>query len=823
MFAWAFLAALPALQTPDGKLGERVRALVERLGDEDFETREKAEKELLGLPARCAPEVARLAGASDDLEIRTRAANAVLPEPWPSLLGGTIAEAQASLSKIRGAGAGHGEAVDRAVAALERRPEPALLEKLLASPEAGPRNFALAVMARWPPKDPGLLVRHLEGDTAWRASRALVAAGDASVVPAVLEIFAKAGAEAAHAADVLEHFGPGEKPDRLADLLLAEESLRRPGLRILARAGPKAEDALLRLFDRLPARQGEIVEALARVGSDKSLPAVRAWFKEKAPDSAERRRILFLLRDPFWAREQLAERRRAAADLYRLEFDEIAAAGGAALRDEVLDVFDDPALKVGLQRELLVLLGAVGRREDGALIAQKLEDRRLRDAAAEALDRIGDPRHAAALMKAFRRGRGGLELQRAVLALPASAVEDALVEILSDAETYSAQDQAALRLAERALTSRLRETLYKGILEGELGWTSLRAEAARILAPGAGKDDLPRIEKLRAHQGRDATVRVCGLLLAVRAGDAAAAPELAGIVGGGEKFFLPHPLAASWNDGAHLLEWAAPAGEAWRKAVAEAWRGKREWLDGAIWLAGQGMKDAQDFLRERRARLPAAQAARADRALAARGERDALERLFAQAATRNYLSFEDERAFLAGAGPELKARVIEEARKRTRFASHPFLRLAALLKDPRAVPVYRAVVARDPTAWGGVNEHDLVTGPCARALGRLMVAEAIPDLRVQLRSMNARNRAEAALALGDLGDREAIPFLVRLVDDPFEVEAEDARQGTEYLLRPLRRVWDAAMEALEKVTGEKPAGESTAERRAFWRARYGER
>jgi hypothetical protein len=42
--------------------------------------------------------------------------------------------------------------------------------------------------------------------------------------------------------------------------------------------------------------------------------------------------------------------------------------------------------------------------------------------------------------------------------------------------------------------------------------------------------------------------------------------------------------------------------------------------------------------------------------------------------------------------------------------------------------------------------------------------------------------------------------------------------STDYLDRPMRRVWHAAMEALEKIAGVKTEGRTVAERREFWRA-----
>jgi len=161
---------------------------------------------------------------------------------------------------------------------------------------------------------------------------------------------------------------------------------------------------------------------------------------------------------------------------------------------------------------------------------------------------------------------------------------------------------------------------------------------------------------------------------------------------------------------------------------------------------------------------------------------------------------------------------VEEARKRSRYADDPFVRLAALMAIPEGVSLYREVVSRDQTDWDWLNRNDRLTAPCARALAQLKVKEAAANVRRLLRSQNARNRAAGAEALGELGDLASVPAVVRLLDDPFEVEDEHARMGTGYLHQPKRRVWDAAIQALEKISGTKTEGATGADRRAFWRA-----
>jgi len=137
------------------------------------------------------------------------------------------------------------------------------------------------------------------------------------------------------------------------------------------------------------------------------------------------------------------------------------------------------------------------------------------------------------------------------------------------------------------------------------------------------------------------------------------------------------------------------------------------------------------------------------------------------------------------------------------------VRLAARLADRRAVTLYRQVLS----PYTGYSPETHVAA-CVRALGRLGAREAAGDLRLLLRSPTPAVRAEAARALGEMGDLASLPALARLADDPSPVSHRPAAD-----IRPVERVWHAAMGALEKLTGEKTPGETTADRREYWRAR----
>lgn len=797
-----------------GELREHMRDLVARLGDHDFESRMAAERGLRALPSNLSAEIAGLGQDSPVFEVRMRVALLIVPDPWPKLLGGTLGEARATLDRLATASPQDRSAlIAKLLTDLQGRVPPnivALLESLLALPGRPAREFALAGLEHHPTGDTFRLIPFLgvEG-LGRRAGDALIASGDASIVPAMLDLFSKGGTLAADAARVLEHFGPGSEAHQVAAAIRTDAHLASAGIRILAKGGVQGEDALIGLLAQVPAKGAEIVVALERMGSVSALPVLRAWFKDH-PENPMRDRILSTLRDREWAVEKLAEILKDDAEFPGPWFGEIAAAGGSAIREAVLLRLREPGVKVSMLRLLLPLLGAVGRREDGALLVAKLKERRLRDAAAEGLDRMGDPAHASVLFDAFKKSELGGDLHRAAAALSPEALEEDLLEILADPEGYSGRCEVALKLVGRRPTPRLREALFKGILEGGLEWSPLRIAAARILAADVRPEDHPWIERLRAHRGKDFMVRTCGLLCAVRSGDASAMPELAGALSGREGYCAPGSVTS-------LLDAAEPAGAPWINAVAEVWKAESKWTEGAVWLATRRVSGSQDYLRENRGKLDPFWRPIAEAALAAGGDSEALGRLVDRVREKNFLSAEDERAFLAAAGHELRDRVVAEARGRARFADDPFVRLAALLSRADGIPMYREIVSRDQTDLDWANRSDVLTPRCARALARLKVKDAVGDLRRLLLSRNAGNRAAAAEALGDLGDRAAIPALVRLLDDPFEVKAEGA--GIEYPSLPRRRVWDSAMEALERITGVKREG-STRDRRESWKAWY---
>jgi HEAT repeat protein len=751
------LLLLAQAPPPEGEdaLRARLRLLVERLGDDDFETRGAAEKELLTFPVRFSAEIAALTRASPDAEVRLRAGRVVVPEPWPKLLPGTLAQARAAVEALLEPEPllRHG-AIQRTLAELARQPPagaPALFAALLERPEPGAREFALAALARFPLDDPAPLLPHLtDPATAAQAIQALLASRDTI----------------------------------------------------------KLEEAILQVLPRDPPGHAQLVEVLVLAGSDRAVPVVRAYFERHTAPPAAKERALLALRDPAWARAQLAEARKDATRFVRTPLLQLATAAGASFRDDLHAWLDEAAPNPAVLKQLLPLLGVAGGAEDEALLVRKLGDPALAEAAAEALDMIGNPAHAPELVRAWKAARVPARMDRFVLSLTPRAAEEAVVEILSQPARSLMRFEAALALAERAPGPRVREALFRGLLEGGQDWWAFRAEAARVLAARPAPEDAAWIAQLSGDS--DPSVRACGLLLAVRAGDAAAGRELAALLAARARVQLPHRTAPHWGATLHLLEWGAPAGGAWTRAVADEWSRQKAWTDGALFLAARESREAQEFLRAGLGTFNEWTRLRAERSLAAAGDAAALDRLFARlrggAGTP-----EDERAFLAAAGRERRAAALQAARETHARGRGPLLRLAALMALPEGVPLYREVLRHELTTGRWEVQDEPGPAACARALAALKAREALPDLRRLLRARHASTRAAAALALAELGDREGAPLLGGLLDDAYEVPPEPGEPA------PVRRVWHAAMEALEKLTAERPPGGSVAERRGFWR------
>jgi hypothetical protein len=548
----------------------------------------------------------------------------------------------------------------------------------------------------------------------------------------------------------------------------------------------------------------DAASTLAQGGDGRVLPKLRTWAFAKTGDTYWDHWLL-PLGDAEWAMRRLRTVLDGTAINVTGRAPWYASVAGPAARDPILATLRNPSTKLSLRKELLPALGVVAKSEDVPWLLEQLRDDRLVKEAGEALDMSGDPRRARPMMEAFKRvGHVGVRVPR-ILALPAEAIEDDLIEILSDPSGYGWQCGVVLPLVARRPIPRLREALF-AVKAGH-------AILAATVAPG----DAPRIERLR--KSADVEERIFGLYLALRLGDESVVPQLA-------RLAIPEKGKAPFRTFADIFRWPDPPGAAWPRAVEEAWRrsGREDWALER-WLAARGAADALERVRKRSPPFgdPLHRPNPEDddgAILARRGEAAGLSRLLDRAARFGPLPPETERAFLAGADRAWKLRLLAAARRPRLQASNGALRLAALAATPEGVPLFRAAIcpADNHPEWSGPG--DAVTIPCLEALAALGVRDAIPEIRPHLRSRLPRVAAAAARALARLGDRESLPEIARLLDRYDETANEEWDLWRPTPDGPSRRLWDAALEVLELMAGEKSPGASTLERRAWWRGKH---
>jgi HEAT repeat protein len=371
-----------------------VGALVRALADDRIDARAAAEARLWELPARLLPRVLQEAAAHDEHEIRAVAGRMRVAPAWSAFLPGSIREARGLVARIEEGGhPDRAKAAARALALLvELPPERArdLAAALLSDPSPHARLFALEALRRFPPSDPAPLIPFLKDPpTSSLAAEVLVAMDASSVVPLAVDLFCEEGGATLAAARVLEAFGAGEQAPRIAAAVQERIGLIVWGIRILRATGPSAEPLLIDLAPQVSApRQLEIAEALSRMGTARSLPLLRDLLRERP--EVERDPLLWAAGDREWALRSFEEIRRKPdlENLARLrglaEFVGPSEAGG--LRDWVRD---ERELRV--RAEAVILLGAAGWTEDLPLLRTLAERPELREAAEEAIDRVGSP------------------------------------------------------------------------------------------------------------------------------------------------------------------------------------------------------------------------------------------------------------------------------------------------------------------------------------------------------------------------------------------------------------------------------------------------
>lgn len=255
--------------------------LAGRLSAEDVELRARAEKEILGLPGReLAPLLAALA-RRPEAEARALEERIRVHPSWAEILPGTLKEIRATSDVVGRAGHPEREkAIGRVLELLGRRPaaEAArLLLPMLGEPAEGTRLFALTALRRFPPADPAPLLDYLHDvRTSGLAAEILVVMGARSVVPLAVGLFVEEGGGMLGAARILEAFGAGQEAERILKAMRERAGLLVWGIRILRATGPAAEPHLIALAPEVShPRRREIAEALAEIGSERSLPLLR--------------------------------------------------------------------------------------------------------------------------------------------------------------------------------------------------------------------------------------------------------------------------------------------------------------------------------------------------------------------------------------------------------------------------------------------------------------------------------------------------------------------------------------------------------------------
>ncbi|HKS16579.1 MAG TPA: HEAT repeat domain-containing protein, partial [Planctomycetota bacterium] len=799
----------------DNAVRERILKLVEFLEGVLPDTKTKAAAELRDLPIRFAPYLRELAAAHKNADVRAVLDPLAIPAPWTEFLRGSIGESAALIEALRGPeSAARRKAVVKTLYLLSDRPEADIQDwaaLLLKDTNRGFRDFALHMFKHWPSESTEFLrVLLRDPELGHRAAEALISAGDEGAVATALEQYLSFEKHQSYAGtSLLLAFGVEEADaGKIVDLFRQAKGSIHTGPPILGRrGGRKGIDALSDLCrDGNPRTTPSAMEVVAWMMGDEALPLIRSWRDAFPAELQDRARIPIFLRDPAGALASLEALGPEPTVTALMEFRNNGWIAGPALREPILARLRDRTTRLGVRREMITALGVAGTAEDLPLVVESLADARLADAAAMALAMVGDRRQGKALMRAFLQSQQSLGLVMALVALDVDGPEDDLVEILSDPDGYGFQAVLAIRLAGRNLTPRLKDL----ILEKYPKWNEFlqRGTEQMVLDPGRrGDDDLVK----RLQSSADPGLSSLGDHLAMVNGDASRAP-------GAAKGARIKGLARHAQLGGFRLDLGAPAGEAWTEAVAAEWDKFRDWHEATAWLAARGRKDAMDRLNDRRAKEPEKVTPAMLTALASGGDAAQLEKLWERAFNAG-LTMDDCEVLLGlarrGDAPT-KSRILALARGEQASSWGPGHYLAARLALPEALPAFRLAVTRcDQGYHGGARPFDLAA--CIRALAVLKDAATIPAIRRHVRSGNEVVRIAAMDALADLGDRGAVAGIVRFIDDPTDTRRQLA-SGWSQESPPIRRVWHHAMEALEKITGEKPPADTVLQRRSFWRA-----
>ena len=812
LLLWAQDAAAPQ---DDRATRERILKLVEYLEGILPDTRTKAAAELRDLPVRFAPYLRELADGHKNDEVRSVLGPLAIPAPWFEFLRGSIGESAALIEDLRRPeSAARGKAVVRTLFLLSDRPEADIHDWaaiLLKDRNLGIRDFALQVYKHWPPEGTEFLrVLLRDPELGHRAAEALISAGEEDAVPTALEMYLTHERHQSHAGtSLLLAFGVEEAdaPKVIAMFRNVKGAIYADPPMLGRRAGRKGMELLVEVCrEGNPRTTPSAMEVVAWVMGDESLPVLRSVRDTLPPDQKILARIPRSLRDPSDALALLEGLGPESTTTTLIDFRNNGWFAGPALREPILARLRDRTTRLSIRRELIAMLGVAGRAEDLPFIVESLADARLADAAAQALEMAGDRSHGKALMRAFLQSQQAMGVVMALIALDVDGPEDDLVELMSDPDGYAFQSVLAVRLAGRNLTPRLKDL----ILEKYPKWNEfLQRAVERMILDPARRGDEELMKRLQASA--DGGLSSLGDHLAMVNGDASRAA-------GAAKGARIKGLARHLQMGGFRLDLGAPAGEAWTVAVAAEWDKARDWHEATVWLAARGHKNAMDKLRARLATESGSATSPMLAALASGGDAGQIEKLWERAFI-GVLSAEDD-GFLLGMARQgdatTKSRILALARGEQTTSYGPGHRLSARLALPEALPAFRLAVTRcDQGDHGGARPFDLAA--CITALATLKDRPTIPAIRRHVRSGNEVVRIAAMDALAELADRGAVPSIIRFIDDPTDTRRQHP-SGWSYDAPPVRRVWHHAMEALEKITGEKPPAGSVLQRRDFWRA-----
>ncbi len=798
----SLLLLLPAQEGDEAAIRQRIDAIVERLGSDDPEERLAAGEQLLDLPCRALPRLRALAKATSDAEVKVRLLDLGVAPAWARIMGGTFRTARAEVAKYAALKWGDRDprrsAILRQLEDLSTAEQAEIYAELYALPDEASKDLALHGWVRVPPADAETLAPLITRNrVAGCATRILISSGTPACIDAALEaIFQQPKEERYLGYEVFLALGAAGREARILDAMRAqrETEVFPQGVAILAHTPtPAAEAALLDLLkDPSVKNPFGIAHALTRIPTRAAEEARREFLSRNVDTSSDQT----LRRGAYDVDRALPIPAQLGAQSPPAIVWELAAHAGPLLRESTIAALDQA--KGAAAVPLLLLLGAVGKAEDWEHVDPFLTVVETADAAAEALDMIGEPRGAKALAEGFKVYKNGRGYGRALLGMPSDGIQEELEAFLTQPRFRSMQALRALEVVHRTPTPRLRGALFKTLEEEGYWWGDARLRVIRVLSDTKEPEDAALIGRLL--KAEKPGPRMTGLWFEAREGKTEVLGELVELIS-------KNPSTVSHQTPALSL---LPESPELRKAVAAAWKRRPGWQEGLLWLAARSDPEARESARKQvNDRRTFNRVAVHEALVAGNAPGAALELLEAIPREQGWIRDGTYEVLARGADARLRERMLQRARAED--LRSPSLRALAEGAHAEGLALFRAAVRRgvDQT-W----EESVIAS--ARALGRLKDRESILLLRSMLRASEPRHRAAAIEALAELGDQASVPEIARRLDDPSPIGPRSGASGVVWGRE--RRVWDAAIEALERLMGKPSKGVSFAERREAWRA-----